>query len=360
MPHRPDYDRLRAERGFNWNVSASYGTLVGMTGVPIREFFLRPEACIEVYQRGRPMVRERFGPDVALPAPATPPVSYGHGNGLGAPLLFPEGGEVGHEPIYRSLAEGIEALAKPVDFRSAGMAPFYIDFYHALQKAFPGETVGFGYTREGPLTTAYVVRGDEFFYDLMDEPVLVKEFLARLTESIIQFTHFMCDLLGHPRMNADAAGLCDDIAAVVPPALFPDLVLPFWEQYFQGLTTGQRYAHVENLSAEQLPFLEEIGLDGYDPSISPKLTPRLIAQHCRVPFQWRLPGFHLPWMSSRDIEEFIRQAAADGASGVTTDLHDCWDETVVDKIHTFIRVAREVKQMIDEGVPREQIATKSG
>ena len=39
--------RARDEAGFRWHVSASQGALREVTGIPIREFNLNPEACIE-------------------------------------------------------------------------------------------------------------------------------------------------------------------------------------------------------------------------------------------------------------------------------------------------------------------------
>jgi hypothetical protein len=340
---------------FSWHVSASYMTLLGLTGIPIREFNLNPDACIEAYRKGRPMIRERFGDQVGLPGVATPPVSYGHADGLGGRLIFPENGEVAVEPVYASLAQGIQALKKPVDFSKAGMAPFFLDFLQKLKNAFPGEVVEFGYGLEGPLTTAYEVRGQDFFYDLADDPKLVKEFLHLLTDSILQFHRFICEVQGRPSFSPDAAGMADDIAGMVSPNCFSEFVIPFWDQYFRGKTSGKRSAHVENLCPEQLKFLEEIGLSWFDPGISPKLNPRVITEGCRIPFGWRLPGFRIPYLTGREIEDFVFQAVADGASSVFTDLHDCWDLMTVEKINAFVRAAKEVKRMADHGASRKDI-----
>jgi hypothetical protein len=95
VPARPDYDTLRREAGFTWQVSSCDLALMEIAGIPIRQFNLDPAACAEAYRRGRPLLREMFGEEVALPGVATPPVSYGHVNGLGSELVFPEGGEVG-------------------------------------------------------------------------------------------------------------------------------------------------------------------------------------------------------------------------------------------------------------------------
>jgi len=98
MPHRPDYDTARHKARFNWWASVGVGAYRELAGVPIREFNLDPKACIEVYQTGRTRARELFGDQVSYAGPATPPVSYGHVNCLGAELLFPDGGEVNFRP----------------------------------------------------------------------------------------------------------------------------------------------------------------------------------------------------------------------------------------------------------------------
>lgn len=356
MARQPDYDTARDEAGFAWYVAGTQGALRELTGIAIREFNLDPKACIEAYRRGRPMLREMFGDDVRPVGPSTPAISYGHANGLGSELIFPEGGEVAHTHPYESLEQGIRALREPVDFASADMAPFYLDFRRQMQDTLPGETVGFGYGEEGPLTTAYEMRGEGFFTDLFDDPAGTKEFLGLLTDSILAFHAFRAEVTGLPVVNREGGGLCDDIASMVPPHMFDEFVIPFWEQYYCGVTTGRRHAHVEDLRPSQLPFLETIGLSFYDPSISPQLNPRTIVEHCRVPFTWRVAAIHYPTMSTRDVADFVYQSVADGASSVHTHVAEtmCNNDGVA-KIHAFIDAVKETERLLAEGATRDEI-----
>lgn len=358
MSPRPDYDSLRDETPFSWSVGSTVYALLALTDTPLGEYNLNPDVCVEVYRKGRPLFRERF-PDSAhirMPAVHTPAVSYGHVNGLGSELLFPPEGEVAHTHIYASLADGIEALRRPVDFAKAGMAPFFLDFRRRLQEAFPEEAVGFSYGLEGPITTAYELRGDAFFYDIMDDHEGTKRFLEHVCRSINDFRGFLADVNGHAVINPNGGGMCDDLASMVPPRLFRELVLPYWDLYYRGSTTGRRSAHVEDLRAEQLSFLEEIGLYSFDPSISPKLNPRLINQHCRVPFGWRLGSFHYLTMTCDDVRDWVFQAVADGASSVFTHVEAlvCRDEHVP-KIETFIQAAGHAKTMLNAGASRADV-----
>jgi len=359
MYRKPDYATARNPKKFSWSASGSYLSCLALSGVPLRDFFLKPDACIEAYRVGREKQRQLFDPqDVSLPSPATPPVSYGHANGLGARLFFPEGGEVAVEHCFaHSLEEAMEALARPVDFASAGMAPFYLDFREQMMRAFPGESVGFSFGAEGPCTTAYELRGDAFFVDVMEEPARTKDLLSRINDSILGFEQFRLGVTGGKVFNESNASLCDDIAAMIPPRLWNEFVLPFWSDLFCRRTTGDVHAHVEDLKPAHLPFLEQIGLSYYDPSISHHLNPRIIADKCRVPFGWRLGGIHLPVLDAQDVEDFVFQSAADGASRVFTILeaNSCSGENIP-KIDAFIRAAKEVKRLLDEGCPRRALA----
>lgn len=354
---RPNYDTARAEAGFRWHVAHSQGALREVTGIPIREFNLEPEACIEAYRRGRPILDEMFGPDVAPVGLATPAVSYGHVNGLGSELIFPEGGEVAHTHIYSSLEEGIEALQRPVDFATAGMAPFFLDFRRQMEAAFPGQKIGLSYGMEGPITTAWELRGSGFFTDIFDQPDAVREFLRLVVESLLQFHRFRCSVDGADVINPDGAGMVDDIASNIPPHLFSDLVVPYWDAWYRGRTTGRRSAHVEDLRPAQLPFLEEIGLSFYDPSISHRLNPKIIRDSCRVPFGWRLGSFHYLNLTADDVRDFVFQAVADGACSVFT-----YTETLLvhepqrTKVFAFIEAAKQVEKAFQEGAGREDIA----
>ena len=356
---RPDYTTARANAGFSWSVGGTQGALRTLTQPPIRDFNLKPEACIDAYRRGRPMLREMYGDEVGTVGLATPAVSYGHVSCLGSELLFPEGGELAHTHIYGSLEQGIAALREPCDWASEGMAPYYLDFKAKMEEAFPGEKVGFSFGLEGPITTAYELRGEGFFLDIHDNPPLAREFLRATVDSVLDFHQFLCEADDRPVINPGAAGLCDDLASFISPALFGEMVVPYWDQHYGGMTTGARYIHAEDLRPEQLPFLEDAGIARFDPSISEKLHPRLIRDHCRVPFQWRLGCFHYSEMSVQEVEDFVFQSAADGACGVMTYVAETMcDDIHVQKVHAFIRAAKEAKQLVVEGCPLSELADR--
>ena len=95
------------------------------SGVRFDRLFLDADAITAAYTIGRPKAEALFGADVATGGPTWAGISYGHANSLGAKLEFPEDSEVGHTPIYGSMAEGIARLKKNVDFRRQVIFPSF-------------------------------------------------------------------------------------------------------------------------------------------------------------------------------------------------------------------------------------------
>jgi hypothetical protein len=287
-------------------------------------------------------------------APGWLGISYGHANTLGCELVFPEDSEMGHRPTHDSLEAGIEALQEDVKFEDEGMFPFYLDLWHELQERFPDEDIRFrGFGAEGPLTTGWTLRGHGFFYDLMDRPELTAEYLRLATDSIVAYRQACARINGDPEVSEAGTGMADDIAAMVPPEMWPEMVLPSHEQYYTALTTGHRSAHIEDLTGDHLHFLDDMRLSSFDPSVSPKLTPAIIRDNCSVPFGWRLNSTHYPERSPEDLRRWVFEAVADGACRVWTNA--VWHICPPEKVQAFIDAAREDEELLEGGCPREEL-----
>ncbi|OPZ83928.1 MAG: Uroporphyrinogen decarboxylase (URO-D) [bacterium ADurb.Bin429] len=349
---------------FTWSASCGMACYAVLAGVPLDRLFVNVDAIIDAYTIGKPLAAELFGDAVALGGPGWPYISYGHVNCLGAALTFPEDSEVGHTPVYDSLAEGIAALRREVDFTKQGMMPHYLAMWEQLKRAFPEEPIAFHFTAEGPLTTGWLLRGHDFFAELLTEPEAVAEYLRLVTASIIAYHRCIQRINGWPEFSPVGVGIADDIAAMVAPDRWPMQVLPYLEQYYQALTSGERWAHIEDLTIHHLPYLDQLRLDSFDPSVSPKLTPRTILEHCGVPFQWRLNSTHYDALSRDDIARWVYHAAANGASSVfTTVLREMLApearELNARKVLAFVLAAKRVKSLLDAGCARDDLMNPS-
>ena len=183
LKHVPD---SRAGTPFSWYVSCGTPAYAELAGVPYDRTFYDKDAIIEAYTVGYPRAVTLFGPEVRYGGPGWSGISYGHVNCLGSPLRFPEGSEVAHSPIHGSLVEGIKALQQPVDWASAGLMPEYLHLWQQLKEAFPDMSIRFaGFGVEGPVTTAWELRGHDFFTDFYDDPERLKDYLTLVTASVV-------------------------------------------------------------------------------------------------------------------------------------------------------------------------------
>jgi len=347
----------REETPLTWDVSCWMPALGVLANVKQHLLFRDLKAIVRAYREGVPIAWQRFGQEVQICPPGWAPITYGHINTIGCELVFPDDSDVGHKPIYTSLAEGIDALQTDIDFTQQGMFPFYLDLWRQIKKTFPDHTIPFtGFKAEGPLTTAWLLRGHDFFLDIYDDREAAKEYLRLVTQSVIAYNHCIANLNGQPAVSEQESHIADDGAAMIPPKLWPELVVPYLEQYFQGTTTGRRLIHSEGLVADHLKYLDELHLALFDPSVSPKLTAALVRDHCRVPFVWRLNAMQLRDMSPAQIEHWVFESVADGASSIFFHIEQITcDEKSAQKVKTFIRAAQNVEQLLNKGCPRNEL-----
>ena len=349
-------DEIHSAGGFSWYVNCGMPALGELAGVPLHLLFQEADAVIDAWRRGVPIAREMFGPDIEFFPPLWAHISYGHVHSLGCPLKFPEDSDVGCTPIYDSLDEGIRALGRDVDFSRQGLFPHYLDVWRQIRRALPHEHVPFaGFEAEGPITTAWLLRGQGFFTDLYDAPDGAGEFLRLVTDSIIRYKRTIAAINGQT-LPPEEAHIADDGAAMIPPGLWPVFVVPLLDRYYTGMGCRRRLAHIENLVPDHLPFLHELGIDLFDPSVSPKLTPALVRDRARIPFLWRLNAMHIrDWPEPR-IERWAYESAAQGAAGLFAHIEriTCCASGAA-RIKTFMRTARQIESLLRGGRRRDQL-----
>lgn len=319
-------------------------TLPYLAGVKISEFYLNPHSCVLVFERGRPRVEEIFGNSVPHLGVSCPHLSYGHVACLGCKIIFPKDSEPCARPAFASLDDGIEALEKEINFSANPLFNHYLNIYDHLRNAFPDERMAFsGFGWEGPFTSAVLLRGQSFFIDVHKEPDKAREFLKLVTASIIEYIHFIRDINRESKVNPYSSGLCDDFASFIPPSMWSKFVIPYWDQYDRGITTGKRNLHCENMSPDHLRYLSELVISSYDPALSPKLSPQIIRELTNIPFDWWLPSFDLLTMTKEEVREWVIQTAIMGASNTGIEickLHCDGDNP--EKIAIFVNTAKEI------------------
>ena len=348
---------VRQTTPFTWYAACGMPAYAALAGVRYDRIFRDLDAIVEAYEVGSAKARALFGPDVRYDGPGWSGISYSHVNCLGAPLIFPQDSEVAVRPIHHSLAEGIRALDRTVDWAEAGLMPFYLNLWTRLQAAFPDRKIRFqGCGLEGPVTTAWELRGHDFFTDAYDDPVAYRSYLNLVTHSIVDYAKFIRRLNGEPEFLTTTVSMCDDISAMFSPAHWADWVLPYQEMYFALQGEGPRHAHIEGFVPDHLHFLDELQLSQFDPSVSPRLRATDLRDRCSVPFLWRLNSMQLQDFSAEQIRHYIFSGVAHGASGVFFYISRCTLTPVhVTKVHAFMQAARDVAAQLDAGCPRDRL-----
>ena len=359
MPDNRNPQKLRLQRPFDYFISAGCDCFCGIMNINMKDVFLDPAVGIEIHKSGRAMLQSLIGHDVPVSMPvSTPLIKYGHANCLGSTLSFPDIGQVGIKSKFTGYEQAIEDLKNRINFDSAGMTPFYLDYYSKLQKAFPDEKVHWGWQWEGPVTTAWELVGESFMYDLYDKPEMLKNFMRIVTESIVDYCRFFCEVEGTDFLDPtpDHGRVCDDIAAMLPPAMWGEFVLPYWQMFFDG-PTKEAKVHCEGMTCEHLKYLDDAGVVDYDSGISPRLNPKIINENTSMPFGWRLGSFNYDSMTNQDVSDFVFQAVGDGASYVFTCMeHIMCKPQTIEKIRVFNDSAKKAKQMLDSGKTIKDVA----
>ncbi len=294
-----------------------------LAGITESEFFLNQEKCIGAWKSANEQLAAFFGDLHTLRTPTAPPLSYGHLVSLGVPLHQPENGEPNVEPCVSSIDEAIAFMEerRDIDFGAASECRRYMEINAALQEEFPECKIAplASYGFEGVITTAELIRGLDFFCDLYDEPEKVHTYLSLVNESVIAFEKFRRRTNGWKEVNPVSASIADDFASLIPPTMWSEYVVPYWNYYFESLTTGNsRFVHCENLIPAHLPYLKDAGITRYQPSVSDALTIENIRHNTDIPFDWLLYEYRITDMSDDEIQAWVDQTVEAGITVIRT------------------------------------------
>ncbi len=328
-------------------VGISHNAIAYFGGITMREFYQDKIKCARAWRIAVEKIQEHFGDLLSLKSITGPHISYGHIICLGAPVIFPENTEPNVKPIIASIDEGIEFLLakRNIDYSQQPIFKHYYEICSYLKEQFPERNVQFsGMGYEGPITSAILMRGPDFIYDIIDEPEKAKQFLAMLTDSIVNFRLFINNVNGIPEINPNGAGLCDDFASLISPDMWPEFVVPYWNQCYEKITTGKRSLHCENLAPGHLKYLKEVKLSHFQPSVSKMLTIENIKANTDVPFDWLLYSFEITEMSDFEISEWVDKTVQAGIVKIRTQFgRYALENDKMDRILAFYKAFEKYK-----------------
>ena len=295
-------------------------------GINCNEFFTDYVKCAEAWIIGTEYLNDFYKGLIPIQKPSGAPFSYGHLVCLGSPVIFPEDGEPNVVPFANSIDEGIEILKsrRGQDFADNALFKYYWEMNEYFsEKFYEGKKSFGGFGVEGTVTSAILIRGQDFLCDIYDEPEKSKEFLFLLTESIIDYIKFLRRINGEPEI-AKSGGIADDFGSLISPDMWDEFVIPYWNQEYEGTTIkdGYRSMHIENLVPAHLKHLSKVKLNYYQPSVSDALTLENVKANLDpdITIDWLLYSYHIMFMTEKEIEDWIDKTVHAGIKGIRTQI----------------------------------------
>ena len=311
------------KRKINRSVEIVIDATIYLGGVGIGEYYTQPSVFKKAWESSQRMLNEMFGGVMEYISPtgiSCPPLSYGHLGCIGAKIRYPENSDPNMTQMVDSVGEGIKWLKRSWDFSKSDIFKLYDAYHQKIQEDFPDKKIPFGgLGKEGPITSAVLMRGQDFYVDMYENPEESKEFLRLLTDSIIEFEKFTRRINNITATDNMGVGIADDFAGFLAPSMLDEFVVPYWNRLYEGLTvTGPRSLHCEGMSRAHLPCLAKCGISYFQPSVSPLLTCSMLAKDLDIAYDWLLPSFELANMDSVQIEKWVDDTVATGVHLIRT------------------------------------------
>ena len=303
-------------------------------GVPLDALHHDVDAICRAYDAIAP-IAQRLG--VPPPRPRLAGFSYCHVSTLGAPVTFAKGSEPNVSPILHR-PEDIDTLHEPADPLASGVVPQRLAALERLLERRPDAHRGIGHAFEGPLTSASLLMGPEFFTLPHTDPERAYRLIAFCVDSSLRYAHAINTHFGKPD-TPGPAGIPDDFAGIFPPGVFAQFVVPYWDRMYQGLRATQRHLHSELLRVEHLPFLTGLRISVFDPSADQYLTPQILRAHCPVSFTGRIQSWHIRDKSPHELQTLYRSIAACAPTNISFYMSFPHEE---EKIRAILRTARQL------------------
>ena len=258
---------------------------------------------------------------------------------LGGQLVFPEDHQsmIANQGRILTTPEQVDSLAVPDPWESDRFR-LQVDQYHELKRRF-GDLAGGGMGgQEGPITTAGLLRGEQFFVDCAVDPDRAHRLLDVCTEMFIRWRRVVMEVTGSTRPTV--AGICDDYAGMLGPDMFPEFVVPYYRRIYETLGTHGGHLHTELVRREHLPHLHGLGLTSINFAEDDYLSIAEVQQELPdVPFSWHIKTVSEMLQGTPGlIRRRFREIAAEGITQINCELTV---GTPPENIRAFLEVAAE-------------------
>ena len=193
--------------------------------------------------------------------------------------------------------------------------------------------------QEGPVTTAGLLRGQEFFLDCLADPQRAHRLLDICTQTYIRF--YQASDVANSISNRQTIGIADDYAGLIKPGMWPEFVLPYYQRIIAALGPQGCHMHTELVRREHLPLLRDLKLAslnfGEDQYISAQDA---LAALPGIPFGWHI--LTVAEMQQGTPDSIRRRFLELVHAGVSEIISELTVNTPLENIRAFIKIGREM------------------
>ena len=284
-------------------------------GTQVGRYYTDIDVMLETQRVAYDMFLDRY--DWKLPEPGRVDApAYVGATALGAKMYIPDNDQAMIRGYPLTTPESLDLLELPNSYFDTHWAGFYRDMRDEMQ-AMVGDTkhVTMGHGQEGPVTTAKLLRGEDFLVDLHTDPARAHRVMDIATESFIQFGREIREVNRQPLTGG--MGICDDFAGLISPAMWPEFVMPYLLRIYEAFEAEHRSLHSELLRVEHLPMLNDLGVTHFDPGQDQYLELKNILDTIDIPTSWNIPTVRVMLQSSAsDVADAFHQAMETGATEI--------------------------------------------
>ena len=144
--------------------------------------------------------------------------------------------------------EQIERFEVPNDVSQLGMMPETIRRMKYFRQRLGGRGCTYLGDTQSPFDIAHLVRGDDIFTDLYDDPPFVHHLLELTTKMYIAASKLMKEVSGEPLdggchgnsvwMEGGGVRACEDSSTLLSPALVEEFVIPYLQRVLEAFGGG--------------------------------------------------------------------------------------------------------------------------
>lgn len=321
-----------------WTLAIPTEVRCEYAGILQGAYYTDLEQTIHVCQIFPPALKKATGflPETSYAVPVT---AYEGVAALGGDLVFP----AEHQPMIRNQGHVLDDLAIDVaavpDPHLDRRFLLHLDWLHQLERRFPNQVVRGGLAgQEGPITTAGLLCGQQFFLDCLANPQRAHHLLELCTEMYIRWVQADDTVCYNQR---PVVGIADDYAGLLSPALWPEFVLPYYQRICTAVGPKGCALHSELLRREHLPLLHALPLVSLNLGENQYLQPEDVAAELPdVPFGWHILAVA---EMQQGTPELIRHRFKDLVNrGVRHVLVELAVGTPSDNVRAFVQVGREL------------------